>query len=165
AHAVADLVVVLREDDEPRAIARARPRAVFALAERRVLADVEVAGGEDMREVADFAEARVVTVLLAGEEDVQRVVEVVAPLRVEAEAEARGGGDDARVVEIALRDRPDAAAETLGAFAHGGREVLQERLGGVIDDGVHGVDAQRTDAHLPAPPHRPAHAPPAHAAP
>src|SRR5439155_15627158 len=103
AHAVADLVMVLREDDELRAVARARPRAVFSLAERRVLSDVEVAGGEDMREVADLAEARVVAVLLAGEEDVQRVVEVVAPLRVEAEAEARGGGDDARVVEIALR--------------------------------------------------------------
>src|SRR5204863_1643759 len=127
-HAVADLVMVLREDDEPRAVARGGPRTVLALAIRRVLADVEVAGGEDMREVADLAEARVVAVLLAGEEDVQRVVEVVAPLRVEAEAEARCGGDDARVVEIALRDRPDAAAETLGALAHGRREILQERL-------------------------------------
>src|SRR5436853_331881 len=30
----------------------------------------------------------------------------------------------------------------------GRREVLQERLGGVIDDGVHGVDAQRIDVKL-----------------
>src|SRR5207237_1777249 len=105
AHAVADLVMVLREDDEPRAVARGRPRAVLALAIRRVLADVEVAGGEDAREVADLAEARVIAVPLAGEEDVQRVVEVVAPLRVEAEAEAGRGGCRARVVEVAIQGR------------------------------------------------------------
>src|SRR5207248_6420611 len=115
---------------------------------RRVLADVEVAGGEHAREVADAAEAAVVAVLLAGEQRVQRVVEVVAPLRVEAEAEVSRGGDDARVVEIALRDRPDAAPELAGALAYGAGEVLQEWLGGVIDDGVHGVDAQRIDVEL-----------------
>src|SRR4029079_10594608 len=127
AHAVADLIVVLREDDELRAVARGRPRAVLALTVRRVLADGEVAGGDGACEVADLAEARVVAIALAGEEHVQRVVEVVAPLGVEAETELRLGRDDARVVEVALGDGPDAAAEALGAVAHGGGEVLQER--------------------------------------
>jgi hypothetical protein len=45
----------------------------------------------------------------------------------------------------------DAIIPRLGALrarAHGGGQVLQERLGGVIDDGVHGVDAQRIDVKL-----------------
>src|ERR1051325_67535 len=91
---------VLGEDDELRAVARGRPRAVLALAVRRVLADVEVAGGDGAREVADLAEARVGAIAVAGEEHVQRVVEVVAPLRVEAEAEALCRRDHARIIEI-----------------------------------------------------------------
>jgi len=54
--AVADLVVVLREDDELLAVARLRRRAVSASEVRRVLAGVEIAGGERAGEIARAAE-------------------------------------------------------------------------------------------------------------
>src|SRR6476661_1615308 len=76
------------------------------------------------------------------------MVKVVVPLRIEAKAVLRGGSDDARVVEIALRDRVDRAAQLLSALADRRGEVLQEGLGGVIDDCVYGVDAQRIDMKL-----------------
>ena len=54
--------------------------------------------------------------------------------------------------------RPSASR----ALAHGGRQILQERLGGVIDDGVHGVDAQAVDVELVDPLQRVVDEEPAH---
>ena len=89
-------------------------------------------------------------------------MKVVAPLRIESEAELFGGCDDAGIVEIALGDRVDAAGRALRAFAHGRRQVLQERLGGMIDDRVHGIDAQAVDVKLIDPLQRVVNEEPAH---
>src|SRR3954451_16323521 len=116
-HAVADLVVVLREHHELLAVARLWRRTVFASAVRRVLAGVEIAGGQRSREIAGAAEADVVAIAFAGEERMQRVMKIVAPLRIEAEAEVVFRRDDAGGGELALRERVDAAAEDFCAFA------------------------------------------------
>jgi hypothetical protein len=64
--------VVLRGDDELRAVGRVRLESVFAAAVGRVLADVQIAGLQHVREVAHFRwKAFVVAVLLAGEQGVQ----------------------------------------------------------------------------------------------
>jgi len=58
----ADLVVVLREDDELLAVARLRRPRRICVRVRRVLAGVEIAGGERAGEIARAAEAGVVAV-------------------------------------------------------------------------------------------------------
>ena len=63
-----------------------------------MLSDEEIAGDERARQIADAAEPFVVAVAFAGEDRVQRVVEVVAPLRVETEAECFARRDHAWIV-------------------------------------------------------------------
>src|SRR5437763_686873 len=76
------------------------------------------------------------------------MMKVVVPLRIETEAESIGGRDDARIIEVTLGDAVDTTPEFLAARAYGTREVLQKRLRGVIDDRVHGIDAQCIDVKL-----------------
>ena len=80
--AVADLVVVLVEDDELLGPAVRRRRAEALAAERRVAAVVdERAVGTPSRGRATRAELRVVALALVGQQRAHRVVEVVGPLR------------------------------------------------------------------------------------
>src|SRR5437867_9100614 len=76
------------------------------------------------------------------------MMEVVAPLRIEPEAEQLFGSDHAGVVEIALRDRVNAPSQLARAIAHRCRQILKEWLRGMIDDRVHCIDAQRIDVKL-----------------
>ena len=88
--AVADLVVVLGEDDEPlgRRVVAGAPKRV---AERRRSAVVDERARERLGELRHVAEVGVVALALAGEQRAQRVVEVVGPVRVAAPA-ARSAG-------------------------------------------------------------------------
>ncbi len=101
---IADLVVILRADDELVRRDIERRTAVRALAVSRVLTVEHVALLERLREVAERSEIRVITAALAGEERVDRVVKIVHPMRVESVAAARGTVDEAGIVEIALGD-------------------------------------------------------------
>ena len=84
--AVADLVVVGGEDDEAlgRHVVGGRPEA--ALAERRVGPVVHVRALEGLGQQRDRVELLVPALGLAGEQDAQRVVEVVGPGGVAAVA-------------------------------------------------------------------------------
>ena len=106
--AVSDLVVVLVEDDELLGRAVVRGRAEALLAKRRVLAVMHKRARERLCEVGDVAELLVVAVAVAGQQDAQRVVEVVGPLRVVAEAALLARADDPRVVEAGLGDHERA---------------------------------------------------------
>ena len=55
-----------------------------------------------MADVGDRAEVRVVSARLFRDQRVQRVVEVVAPLRVQPEAAFVNAAHDPRIVEVAL---------------------------------------------------------------
>ncbi len=94
---VAHLVVVLREDHEaPRLPVEGRARRGAAPVLAAVAAVVDERPLEGLRELGHLAEVGVVAVPLAGQQDVQRVVEVVGPLRVEAPARRpRPGGSSA----------------------------------------------------------------------
>jgi hypothetical protein len=96
--AVADLVVVLVEDDEAVRRHVVGAGAEAAAAERRVPAVVDVRAAIGLGEVADLAELRVVAAPVAGEEHAQGVVEVVGPDGVAAPAAALVGAHDLGVV-------------------------------------------------------------------
>ena len=86
--AVADLVVVGGEDDEALGRDVVGAGAEAPVAERRVRAVVHVRAVERLREVGDGAELGVVALAVAGQQDAQRVVEVVGPGGVAAPAAA-----------------------------------------------------------------------------
>ena len=68
-------------------------------------------------DVADAPEVAEVAAPVAGDDGVQRVVKVVAPLRVQPQAADLLGPDHARVVEIALRDQPGVRGPRRAASA------------------------------------------------
>src|SRR5206468_4862126 len=76
------------------------------------------------------------------------MMKVVAPLRIEPEAERLFRSDHAGIVEITLRDGVDVPSEVARAIAHGRRQILKKWLRGMIDDRVHCIDAQRVDVKL-----------------
>ena len=90
--AVADLVVVLAEDDEVlgRAVVGGRAEARLRKVEYSPSCDERAV--ERLGELGDRPELRVVAVAVAGEQRAQRVVEVVGPGGVVAEAALRAAG-------------------------------------------------------------------------
>ena len=107
AGAVADLVVVLVADHQPpgrhrRGVDR---DAVVALAERGEGAVVEEAALADLRQRRERLEVGVVALGLAGQRHVHRVVEVVAPLRVQPVAARLARRHQHRVVQVGLGDQ------------------------------------------------------------
>ena len=106
-------------DERHEAIARVDRRrgAVPAAAVRRVLPVVDEAGRDRLAQVGDAPEVGEVAAPVAGDDGVQRVVKVVAPLRVEAQAADLAGPDHARVVEVALGDQPGVPAPARAASA------------------------------------------------
>src|SRR4051812_28802249 len=103
--AVADLVVVLEIAEEARSrYVRSRRAPVGLPPELRVAAVVDVRLTEGGGDVGQRSEIGVVPLALAGERGVHGVVEVVAPLRVEAVAAVVACPYQARVVAVALGD-------------------------------------------------------------
>ena len=145
--AVADLVVVLVEDDELRGIAIVGWRAEAPLAKRRVLPVVDERAPERLREIGDGSELLVVAVLVAGQQHAQGVMEVVGPLRVVAEAALLARADDLRVVEPRLGDHERATARRVHALGELGHD---RRRAGVVDR-VDRVEPQPVDVEVAHP--------------
>ena len=117
-------------------------RPVAPAASSRVAAPVDVALGQRGGDVVDRTEVGVVTGDLAGQRRVQRMVEVVGPLRVHAETVALPRGHDARVVEVALGDGEQGAAELGGQRGHLAGQLGQQVHSRGVDDGVDSVEPQ-----------------------
>src|SRR5439155_26591312 len=95
---VADLVVVLEVTDEAAPGEAGGSAAVAAPAAPRVAAVVHEGALEGGGDIVQAGEVGVVTALLAGESDVECVMEVVAPLRVDAVPAGLASPHQARVV-------------------------------------------------------------------
>ncbi|MEY9485415.1 hypothetical protein RKD26_001209 [Streptomyces calvus] len=102
-------------------------------------------------------EIRVVPLRLPGERGVHRVVEVVVPLGVHAEAAVLARGDDPRVVQIRLGDQEQRPARVGGQVVHGPGQLLQEVAGARVHQRVHRVQPQPVDAVVPQPRQRAVH--------
>src|SRR6185312_11447415 len=101
---VADLVVILSADDESRRLHAGRIGSVCAVAKLRILAGVDEAALVATFEIADAVEVLIDSGALSGQGDMKRMVQVVAPLRVEAPASEIPRTQCPGIVEIALSD-------------------------------------------------------------
>src|SRR4030095_8274179 len=106
-------------------------------AELGVAAFVDEAGAQRGGDIGDAAEVGVVPAPLAAEQPVQRMVEIVVPLRLEPIAAERARAAEARIVEVALGDQYELAAElALQGFDLQG-ELLEEVHRRLVEERVH----------------------------
>ncbi len=106
---IADLVVVLGEDHKLLREIEPRTAPVPALPVARVLAGVRVALPPHFCELGQAAVVAVIALLFPRQKDVQRVMKIVAPLRIEPVASQPAGKDVAGHVEIAFGDEMKVA--------------------------------------------------------
>ncbi len=123
-----------------------RSSAVAALAVYRVLALIDVAVAKCHRDIFDTVEIHVVADGLPGHRTVQRMVEVVGPVRVQAETAAFGRMDEPRIIQVALRDEHDLAVAGIRKGVDGIRQFLQEVDGLETVDGADGIEPQSIEA-------------------
>ncbi len=145
--AVADLVVVLREDDELLGRDVVGRRAEAPPAKARVLPVVHVRAMERLGQLRHMAELGVVAVVLVGHQRAQRMVEVVGPGGVAGVAAALTGAHHAWVVEPALGDHERARVDLVHTAGHRGDDVLGAR----VEDGPDRIQAQPIDAEVAHP--------------
>ena len=145
--AVADLVVVLVEDDEALGRDVVGARAEAAPAGARVAAVVDVGAAERLGELRDLAELRVVAVAVAGQQHAQGVVEVVGPHAVAAPAAALARAHDLGVVHPALGDHERRRREPVHARGQRPHDVD----GAAVDDRVDGVEPQAVEVEVADP--------------
>ena len=81
-------------------------------------------------------------------------MEIVGPLRGEAEAVRLDGADDARIVEIALGDQRQPLSQLRRQVADRAREVLEERHRALVVDRMHRVEPQAVDVVMAQPAER-----------
>ena len=151
---VADLIVVLQEDHEvvARQIAArraARPTEIFG-----GLALIGKAFGDRAFQMLLGAEIDVIAHRLAGEPAVQRVVEVVRPHCVEAEAARARGQHQLAVVVVGFGDHVDPPAQARGFAPNRVGELGEDVHRARIVDRVDRVDTEAVDVEL-ADPHAP----------
>ena len=145
---VADVVVIGGEHDEAAGIDVVGRPTMAATPERRVPAVEHPAVGEGVGEVADAVVVGVVAPPVAEQGDVQAVVDVVVPHAVEPDATSLDRRDEPGVVAGALGDDEHVPPERLGPGVHGLAELLQERPGRLIGDGIDGVEAEAVDVEV-----------------
>src|SRR5438309_10084861 len=86
----------------------------MAAAKFRIAPIVDEALGDGLGEIGQLAVIREISVLVASEDGVRRVMECVVPLRVGAPSEFGGRPYHANVIEVALRDQMGLATEPGG---------------------------------------------------
>ena len=89
--------------------------------------------------LADAPEILVISVLFFREKRVEAVVKIVIPLSIQAISSLSRGVDDANIVQIALCDHRDLAAQILRLPLNLLPDIQQDVSGAEIKDSVNGV--------------------------
>ena len=147
--AIADLVVVLQKAHEARGRkARARLAPLPAAIRGELPLECETLG-EAAREMAKGRlVVLVVAAVLAGQQDVERVMHVVIPLRLVQGALVRiGAGQVSRLIGVVLEDEMDEAVAP-GPLRRRARKLGEHVLAGSVRYGVDGVEAQAVEVKL-----------------
>src|SRR5258707_15756005 len=97
------------------------------------------------------AEVRVVARIFSGQQSMNRMMEVIAPLRMHAEAAIRRWSKYADVVEIALRDHLDLPPEMGRQRGNLRRQFGEERISTSVEDAVHRIEPQGIEVELAQP--------------
>ena len=150
-HAVADLIVVLGADHKLSRSVLARRTAVPAATVRGVFARERVTFAPDLGELRQAREILVVALPFPGEQHMQCVMKIIAPLRVHAVAAERARQDVPGHVHVALGDEIKRALQGFRLPMGDDRQLLQKRRGGKIADGVNRIQPQRVQVKFRLP--------------
>ncbi len=127
---------------------------MHATAEARVRAGMEEAVLQGPGQAVERTEISVVALSFAGHRRVHGVVDVVVPLGVQAVPAAERGGDQARIVEVALGDQRQRTPQMCREPEGFGGQVLEYVGGGAIDECVDRIESQRVDVEVAEPAQR-----------
>src|SRR5271154_3273394 len=94
------------------------------------------------------SEVRVVAFGFFGQQRVQGVVKIVAPLGVEREAAAFRRIENFSVIQVAFTDEHHLSAQTFFELLHAFREFSEKMMRAEIADAVDGIEAQPIEAKL-----------------
>ena len=103
-HPVPDLVMILGEDDQPMRGDIPRRISVVPFPKPRVLSRVDKSLLDRFCKVPHFSKVSVISLAFSGEEGVEAVMEVVAPLGLDSVTARLSRPDHPGVIQIALRD-------------------------------------------------------------
>lgn len=112
---------------------------------------VEEALLADLRQRRQRREVGVIAIRLAGQGDVQRVMEVVAPLGIDAGAATLTRRDQQRVVEVTLGDQRQRPTQVCRQCADLGGEFFEQMSLGGVDQGIGSLQAQPVDVEVAQP--------------
>ena len=140
AHAVSHLIMILGTDHELRRRDMPRGSAMPPLAIRRHLPRIHKALTPGAGERVETAKILIIAIVLPGEEHVQGMMKIIAPLRIQPIPAHRERVKDARIVEVTLGDDINPPVEALRLPVHGLSHLLEERLGQLVDDRMDGVE-------------------------
>ena len=150
--AIAYLVVILYVASEAMRAEMVRGPAMDALAKVSIDAVVDEVLFKRFSKLGQFSKVRVVAArrfALQGRE--KSVMKVVAPLRVHAKAASLAWKDEARIVEVALRDQDELTAQGCAErFGFSGK-LLKEVNGGAVNEGMYCIQAQSVDVIIAHP--------------
>jgi len=149
--AVADLIVILDADDlGGQREAGGRCSAGSTLPEAEGLALKGVGLGEDAGQESGVGEVLIVATTLAGEQDMDGVVKVIAPEGI-GSVSLGGGEDVAGKVLVGFDGDDNGAALGDAEFLGAGGDFGDDVLGRIILDGLDGIEAEAVEVILAQP--------------
>src|SRR5579883_3416186 len=109
----------------------------------RIASGVHESLGKRLRHVLKISEVGVITFAFPCQKRVQRMMEIIVPLRVESVSSKLRWTDDTRIVRRTFGDDIDAAIERRPLFMDGLGKLFEEIQSGVIENGMDRIEAKR----------------------
>ena len=120
---------------------------------RRMPALVHITVAQRRGDVSKPVEVRIVARGFGGEEPVQRVVEIVGPVCVQAQSTAGGRANQPRIVHVALGDQHEVAVQRAAQLLHRRREFFQHVQSVETEYRMHRIETQSVES-IVAQPHQ-----------
>src|SRR5215469_2833052 len=95
-----------------------------------------------------ISEVVIVPSLLLGEQSMQGMMKIIAPLRINFVSPARPRRNDSHIIQIALCDQMDPPAEPLRQFGHRHLQLCQKSEGTEIENPVNRIEPKRVEVIL-----------------
>src|SRR5579863_4040326 len=115
------------------------------LAKARVLAAEVPTVVQRCRQGRQTNEVRVITAIFFGKQRMNRMMEVIRPLRIEAVSTVFRVMQEPRIVEIGLRDEMEGPSQAKRKLRDVAFELREKVAGTEIENSVHGIKAERVE--------------------
>src|SRR5688572_22573065 len=149
--AVANLIVILQVAEKRVAENSFGRSSMPASAKCRITAVMDENPLDCFGQIRQRAEIGIVTIALAGEHSMQRMMEIIAPLGVDTVTADLLGADDFRIVEIALGDHDQMPAALGLQFDHLAGQLFKKMGSRGVDQRVHRIEAQPIEVIIAQP--------------